>query len=664
MNIVDRSAERFSVSAPRHPAPPGDHRGPLDALWGERMREPALASTFSAVGMERLRERTGLPTSTARGVWKGVDPVTLDRMSAEAEAERTEPWADATATMFARFVRDGDRRQYERAVAARQQRLTRAALLAAVTRSEGWIDEAADGVVLLCEQSTWCLPAHDESHARGGDLVPDVSKPTLDLGAGEVAAQLAVADRLLGEEWDVRWSGLRHRLRREVEARVLVPFETRDDLWWLGYSREVNNWNPWILGNVLLAAALLIDDTERMARLTARALESLDRYVTTLPADGAIDEGVTYWWNGAARMLEALDLLSRLTASELDGAALPVVAELLRFPLRMQLGEGWYVNVGDGRARSRGDEPWQIPFHWGRLLGDRRVVDWARGGRALDGPVARGEGGLPRLVRAVVDTAWRDATPTAPPYPPRVWLPSVQVLVGREREGDPSGLTLAIKGGTNGESHNHKDVGSFLVAAGGRPLLVDIGKPTYTAQTFSAGRYGIRAMQSGWHNAPAPHGLEQGEGRSFGAHVVDAPPAGEPVAEFGDEPSLPVRVSLDIGGAYPIGDGERWRRTFELVSGRRVEVTDTWRLLPSEGGAPSSLHLVAAGDVEVVGDHVVLRSADRAIRIRAGGVIPLVQEWRLDDPELIEVWGERLHRLRYELRELRGSLTTVVEVVG
>ncbi|MCS5498924.1 heparinase II/III-family protein [Cnuibacter physcomitrellae] len=656
------------MTRPRHPAPPGTHRGPLYALWGERMREPALRSTFAAVGMDRLRDRTGLPSSADRRVWEEADSATLDRIRHEAETERTNPWSDPTASLFARFVRDGDRTEYERAVDARQQRLTRATVLAAVTRADAWVDEAADGVVVLCEQSTWCLPAHDETHARTGDLLPDVSAPTLDLGAGEVAAQLAVADRLLGEDWDLRWPGLRARIRHEVETRVLVPFESRDDLWWLGYSREVNNWNPWILGNVLLAAVLLLDDADRFARLAARALESLDRYVATLPADGAIDEGVTYWWNGAARMLEALDLLSRVTLGGLDGAALPLVAELLRFPLRMQLGDDWYVNVGDGRARSRGGEPWQVAFHWGRVLDDRRVVDWARGARRPGHPVASATGGLPRLVRALVDASWREAVPSAPPYPRRVWLPSVQVLVCREREGDPSGLTLAVKGGDNGESHNHKDVGSFLVAVGGRPLLVDVGKPTYTAQTFSAGRYGIRAMQSGWHNVPAPHGLEQGEGRDVGARVEGLPPDGEPLVTAGVatgvDRSARAGVRLDLTGAYPLGEDERWLRSFDLVSESRIEVVDTWRLEPA-GGAPAAfLHLVAAGDVRIVDDRVVVRSGDRAISISAGGVVPTLEEWRLDDPELMAVWGARLTRLRYPLQEPSGSVTTVVEAVS
>lgn len=657
----DAPEDAFSrVSA--HTAPPAGAEpvatafdGPLFRQWGDGMREPALRSAFRVAGADGLRRRSGIPSSGDRGVWDAVDPFTLEQLRVDAEAGLGRPWADVTASLFARYARDGDREHYEAAVYARQERLTRAVLLAAVTREARWVDEAADGAIVLCEQSTWSLSAHDDAHARRGFVVPDAASPYVDLWAGEIVAQLAVADRVLGEEWERSWPGVRERLRHEAELRVFAPFETRDDFWWLGYWREVNNWNPWILGNVLLAAVLLLDDPERVARLTARALDSLDRYVATLPADGAIDEGVAYWWNGAGRMLELLALVSQLTDGALDAASLPLIAEVLRFPMRMQLGDDWYVNVADGWARSRGGEPWQLPFRWGRRTGDARVADWASGGRRPGTPVAPVKGGLPRFVRAVADPEWRDAVPAAPPLPRSVWLPSVQLLVRRGHAGDASGLTLAAKGGSNDENHNHKDLGSFIVAAGGRPLLVDVGKPTYTRQTFSPERYGIRAMQSGWHNAPAPRGLEQGEGPAFSARVLTAP-AGEPRAAAADGDAF----ALDLTGAYPLAAGEEWTRAFRFDAGR-IEVTDSWRLRPEADGPAAVLHLVAAGEVRVDGDRVLVTADGAGIAIAAEGIIPSLEEWRLDDPELSGVWGERLTRLRYRLPQAEGSITMTVE---
>jgi len=286
--------------------------------------------------------------------------------------------------------------------------------------------------------------------------------------------------------------------------------------------------------------------------------------------------------------------------------------------------------------------------------------------------VADVAGGLPRLVRALVDAAWRDAESAAAPLPAAVWLPSVQVLVRRSEAGSAAGLALAAKGGTNDENHNHKDLGSFLVAAGGRPLLVDVGKPTYTAQTFSAGRYLIRAMQSGWHSAPAPFGLEQGEGPAFAAQVITAP-RGEPgsappAAEATGEAGASAALELELAGAYPLAAGDSWRRTFRFGgsgsggAAERIEVADRWRL--GEDGA-HRVHLIAAGDVVLAGDVVEVSADAHRIRIAADDgsapVLPALEVWELDDPELIAVWGPRLTRLVYEAGGRAGTFTTLIE---
>ena len=44
--------------------------------------------------------------------------------------------------------------------------------------------------------------------------------------------------------------------------------------------------------------------------------EGLARYADSLPQDGAIDEGLAYWWNGACRVLEAASVLRHAS----DGA--------------------------------------------------------------------------------------------------------------------------------------------------------------------------------------------------------------------------------------------------------------------------------------------------------------------------------------------------------
>ena len=89
-----------------------------------------------------------------------------------------------------------------------------------------------------------------------------------------------------------------------------------------------------------------------------------------------------------------------------------------------------------------------------------------------------------------------------------------------------AGVTLAVKGGSNGESHNHNDVGSFILFRDGKPLIVDAGNMTYTAKTFSGERYTLWNVRSLYHNVPVICGREQLPGAEYRAERVQELPGG------------------------------------------------------------------------------------------------------------------------------------------
>lgn len=101
------------------------------------------------------------------------------------------------------------------------------------------------------------------------------------------------------------------------------------------------------------------------------------------------------------------------------------------------------------------------------------------------------------------------------PYTADFWLPGLQVMGARSHSDSDKDLYVAAKGGHNAESHNHNDVGNFIVYADGSPLLIDIGVETYTAKTFSSNRYDIWTMQSQYHNLPTINGVQQKDGREY-----------------------------------------------------------------------------------------------------------------------------------------------------
>lgn len=633
--------------------------GPLAAAWGRAAGADALRSTLLAPD-----GALPVPSALDRATWdpeRGTaDRSTIRGLLARAEAERGTPWPQPTAHQYARYVLDGDREKYQEQVFSRQERVTRAVLAAATTLDPAWIDEAADGLVLLCEQSSWCWPAHDDTFAVHGSVVPTVTDPYLDLGAGDVVGQLAWADQLLGPLLDERLPGVRARIRHEARVRVVEPFLRRRDWHWLGLDGRPHNWNPWIHGNVLVAALRLVDDPDVRADVVGLVVEGLDRYVAALPADGAVDEGYAYWWNGACRTLEALDLLEHATGGRLDAAGVAALRRTVAFPHAMHLGGDWYVNHADGQARPPRDQPWQSLHRWAHRVGDDDARRHAASYRSPGAPVASERDDLGRLLQAVTDRRWLDEVAGEPPLVADVWLPSTQVLVARERAGSVRGLTLAVKGGHNGEHHNHNDVGSVVVAVDGVPVLVDAGRPTYTAQTFGPDRYDLWPMQSTWHNVPEIRGSAQPSGQQYRARDVE-------VAVDGDQAAM----SMDLAGAYDRTDVTRWRRSVTLDRlTARVVLRDDWELTAAASdGEPLRWHLLLAGDVRLTGPGRVEVSHGGAVGVLTwdpDAARATTRTRPLDDPMLTDVWGDHLTRLTLEVDDTgaarSGSLTLTLEV--
>src|SRR6201991_1883038 len=129
-----------------------------------------LADCFTAARIaEHLRPWRPYPPIADRRYWGRVLRDTREHLLTQTVPVSQRPWPLLTATAYARFSADGDRQAYERPYFARRDKLM-AAVIAAVLTGDKSAD-ITDGVWLLCEETSWCLPAHQP----GG--LPDPDNP-------------------------------------------------------------------------------------------------------------------------------------------------------------------------------------------------------------------------------------------------------------------------------------------------------------------------------------------------------------------------------------------------------------------------------------------------------------------------------------------------------
>ncbi|HOS43310.1 MAG TPA: heparinase II/III family protein, partial [Armatimonadota bacterium] len=541
------------------------------------------------------------------------------------------------ASLYMEFARNGNRARYEGPYFARRQRLGRLALAEAFAYQGRFLDEIINGLWLIAEEATWCIPAH--ALRLPDDALPRQDLESVDLFACETAMVLAETRYLLHDALRAVSPALVERLDREVQRRVIIPVETRDDFWWLSGR---NNWSPWCAANTLGAALYLLDDTARLAALTHTLMGVVDRFIATYGEDGGCDEGPSYWTVAAGAMLLFLEHLHSRTDGAVDIYAIPRIQAMGRYFPAAHLDGPWVLNFADAPAKL--SPPRAVVYRYGERIGDAAMRNLALlGMRQWDpaGPVTPplmfGGSGA-GITHALRELFWvpADAVPTAETHATHVWLPDLQVMIARESPEACTGLAVAAKGGHNDENHNHNDVGHVVIMLDGQPAIIDIGVETYTQQTFSPRRYALWCIRAGGHNAPLVNGVEQAPGRERRATHV----------RYTSEGAV-QRLALNLEEAYPPEAGLRaLRRTVTLdAAAHTATLADAYA---QRAPAPLTLTFYTPAPVAALSPGTLaLALAPRRLLLRFDPAVmtAAVEPVTLEDARLRASWGDALTRI-------------------
>ncbi len=599
------------------------------------------------------REWRPFPPISDRAAWQALPQAERGRLISLGEEAQKTPLPALSATFYLEYQRNGNRSRFEEARSRRRHWLHQLVMAECAEDRGRFLDAISDALWLICEESSWCIPAHISPQKAGVGL-PDTTEPIVDLFAAETASSVSWMVYLLEDRLDKVSPLLRPRAVREVRQRVLAPYMAREDFGWMGFTSKSrpNNWNPWINSNILAAGLILEQEPAVRAALVYKVLRSLDRFTVPYPRDGSCDEGPGYWSRAGASLYECLFWLHSASAGKIDVFQRPLVGEIGRFIYRAHIAGPWFVDVGDCSARMGIAEG--LTFRFGKAVGDAPMQQMAAA-MARGTELSDSDGSIGRWLPNLFGWSELKAYPAEnPPHVRDVWLPSedMQMMAARDKEGSTRGLFVAAWGAHNAQSHNHNDVGNVVVFLDGQPLIIDPGAPTYTAQTFSSRRYEIWAMQSAYHCLPLINGVQQKNGREFAARDARYS-ADEQAAE----------LQMELAGAWPASAGvTSWQRTVRLVRGREVILEERYQL-----GKPSAdvvLNLMLAAEPKTTAPgQVQLQALAGEAKSAPGAILafdaetwqPTVEKIELADGRLSAVWGPQLYRLQFKRKQAAAS---------
>ena len=459
--------------------------------------------------------------------------------NAEAILDKKYPVITACDYLF-RF-RTGDRAYYEGIYFERRRDLLTLVQAEYYEKEGRFTDKILDIVWMLLEESCWVIPAHlnpnpsDSTHKL--PYAYDGKRDYIDLFAGATGALLAWTWYLCRESFDAISPVINKRILEQLHDRIIVPFtEHTDTLAWMGNGKFnwVNNWCPWIISNVLNTCALTTADPDLRIRVAEIALQGLDKFTNIYAEDAACDEGPSYWGAACGALYKACLVLFDMSGGKINAFKDPLMVKMGEFFPKAYICEGRLLNFSDAASNIGVSSTWG--HDWGVLAeSDLMQSFWEFAYKPKDGSFAVVEFNMPyryfRMMGAP-DLVYRDFKASTKDY-----FPSLHLSICRDSEDPQKGLYLSLKGHHNSASHNHLDVGNFVIFCDGNPIFIDAGVGTYTARTFNQERYSIWSMRSEYHNLPTVNGIDQRPGRGYASKN----------AVFDEESG---KLTLDLAAAY------------------------------------------------------------------------------------------------------------------
>lgn len=580
------------------------------------------------------------PAASDRSFWDGLSSDLKARLVKNGETYLNFTYPSLTATDYMDFLRTGNRDRYQDKQFLRRTALNALVLAECAEHRGRFLDDIINGIYLICEENAWQLPAHN-SYLRDTPqlILPDTTKPVIDLFAAETASVLAVAEYVLRDELFAFSPFLSKMVNKNLQERIFTPYVT-EHFWWMGDGKShMNNWTVWCTQNVLLSAFTRPLENEVKEKIFSKACKSIDFFLAEYGRDGCCDEGAQYYRHAGLCLFNCLELLNGITNDSFVSAYEDEkIKNIAAFILNVHVDGIYYVNFSDcspvaGRCNAR-------EFLFGKRTGNEALMAFAASDyKNSEDPLTVDEHNLFYRLQTIMNHREMTGYPEKSSLAHKdLWYESAGLFLARDEH-----LCLAVKAGDNDDSHNHNDTGSFTIYKDGKPLFIDVGVETYTKKTFSPERYDIWTMQSCYHNLPT---FFDGNKRILQQAGADYK-ASDIQWTLGE---LECSISMDIKDAYPSPLISSYTRRAVLKKGTGITIEDHY-----EGALPSPvLSLMFYEEPVIEGNTVFIGNLGKAVI--TGALSIEKEEIPIRDQRLKTAWNHQLYRLLVTMADSELSL--------
>ncbi|MBO5440749.1 MAG: heparinase II/III family protein [Clostridia bacterium] len=320
-----------------------------------------------------------------------------------------------------------------------------------------------------------------------GKTPKDFDNGLIDIFAASAGFALAEVKNLFKDRFPRL---LQDRISHEIKRHIIDPYKTRKFFW----ESHDNNWTAVCAGAV--GGTLIYEDPDAFFENQERLHKSMECYLASYKNDGMCVEGVGYWYFGFGFFASYAMLEREITNGEVDWFKNPKIKEISKFLQKTFLLKDVLVTFSDSSVKQKyfiglhqmlrtvyGDEIERLPKELGQVVYDNTHFNFA-----LRSVIYHSEDNFTDKMAINITYSVED---------------SAYLIKRTDNYG------FACKGGNNGESHNHIDVGTFIIARNGKQIICDIGAGPYEDGYHTDRRYTFFHPSAYAHNLPILDGITE-----------------------------------------------------------------------------------------------------------------------------------------------------------